>query len=149
MCAHESLVTAHNFPSGPHHIWQVAGRGAGGRYCTPNLGSWLVCSTLLEHTSVLGEITSMRIIQKSRRFRDFLGLVRGSIRTYFSQASIYHRKSVADSFLLMVRKTPSSPFLRLPPRDSERSATSDFTIPKEKKSPLRRYSANGTAGGSS
>ncbi len=69
------------------------------------------------------------------------------IRTYFLQRSSCHQNSAVDSFLLMLRTTPSK-FVMRPPWDSERSVSSDFTSETEKSPPLW-YSANRKAGGSS
>ncbi len=54
------------------------------------------------------------------------------IQTYRSQWSMYRRKAAADSFLLLVRATPSKFFMR-PPWDSERSAGFDFASLKQEK----------------
>jgi hypothetical protein len=54
------------------------------------------------------------------------------IRTYHSQWSIYHQKAAPDSFLQLIRATPSTFFMR-PPWNSERPAGFDFASLKQKK----------------
>jgi hypothetical protein len=54
------------------------------------------------------------------------------IRTYRSQRSTYRRKAAAESFLLLIRATPSQLFMRTA-WDSKRSAGFDFASLKQKK----------------
>jgi hypothetical protein len=54
------------------------------------------------------------------------------IGMYHSHWSIYRQKAVADSFLLLIRATPSKFFMR-PPWDSERPAGFGFASLKQKK----------------